>query len=219
MGKKEDDQLQAAVKTLVMKLCSSDEFVSQLTESITKALETKFSKQVKVLKDENIKIKTELKKLEEVNHNLTRKFDRLDEVMRCKTLRFYGIKEEKNEKLMEIIKDTIINKKLGFKINASEIESCYRVGSIENDKVRPVVVIFSHLGLRKSIYKSKKKLKGTGIVIREDLTNKKLNILKMVLEKMKSKGITWTNNCNIFVKYNDGEEILKISTEEDAVNL
>lgn len=218
MGKKEDEQLQTAVKTLVMKLCSSDEFVSQLSDSITKALDTKFNKQIKALQDENIKIKAELNKLQEINNNLVKNFERIDGVLRCKNLRFYGIKENKNEKTKDVIKD-IVSKKLGLKMSNLEIESCFRVGEIENDKVRPIVATFSHLDLKKSVYNSKKKLKGTGIVIREDLTKNKLNILKTALEKVKSKGIAWTNNCNIFVKYNDGEDILKISNEEDAEKL
>lgn len=218
MGKKEDEQLQSMVKTLVTKLCLSEEFISQLTEIITVAIDEKYNKQFQVLKEENAKLKAQLKSQEEVNKTLVVNQERMEQVMRYKTLRFYGIKENQKENPKKIIME-IISNKLGIKIKETKIESCFRVGKLEKDKVRPILVIFSRIDVKQNVFGNKKKLKGTKVVIREDLTNGKLRIFKIALKQMEKKGLVWTNNCSIYAKYDARDEILKISNEEDAQNL
>lgn len=51
--------------------------------------------------------------------------------------------------------------------------------------MRPIIVQFAYLEDKKSVYGNKKKLKGKGMVIREDLTQEKVKILKLCMQFQK----------------------------------
>lgn len=84
--------------------------------------------------------------------------------------------------------------------------------------MRPIIVQFAYLEDKKSVYGNKKKLKGKGMVIREDLTQEKVKILKLCIEKINANGKVWTNDGRIFATLNKGNEIFRINSHED-VNL
>lgn len=90
------------------------------------------------------------------------------------------------------------------KIN-TDIIAAYRVGQKSNNRPRYNVVTFRDNKLKMDIYNKKKMLKGTKIVIKEDLTVDRLKIVKEASEKHGFKNV-WTVNGNIFVKSNNKVE-------------
>lgn len=107
---------------------------------------------------------------------------------------------------------------MGVAVDESEIEDCFRIGKFIQGKTRPILVKFARLDIKRNIYKIKKMLKGSGIVIREDLTANRVKIIKLLLEKMNgTDGMVWTIDGNIFAKV--GENIRKIHSVEDVEKL
>ena len=71
-------------------------------------------------------------------------------------------------------------------IEPEDIDRSYRLGkpkTSKNAKPRPITVKFVRYNTRNKIYRNKKKLKGTGINVRESLTVKRINMLEKAREE------------------------------------
>lgn len=207
---KGEDELLSSVKNLVTKLCTSDEFISQITKSITESISSKFDKEVHALKDETLKIKKDVKTLEEQTSVVMTKLEKQDQVIRSNNLRFYGIPEKEAENILQEIKEILINK-MGLDISEENIEYCYRIGRIEKKKNRAILIRFYSAYHKNVVFNNKRSLKATGIVVREDLTDDQLRLLKKTLTNIGSDGRVWTNHGHIFTKFNESQEIIKIT--------
>ncbi|CAH1989193.1 unnamed protein product [Acanthoscelides obtectus] len=108
-----------------------------------------------------------------------------------------------------------------MKINVERpaIECCFRIGQYERDKKRPIVLKFSSMYYKQLAYDNKKLLKSSGMVIREDLTQYKLKLLKDAITKMGRNGRVWTTNGTIFCKYDGEGRTVKIEKPSDIAKL
>lgn len=203
---KTEDELQSVVKTLVLKLCTSEEFINELTKTIVATISEQYEERISNLEKENTDINKKYQ-------DLLIKNDKFEQTLKNKSLRIYGLKESKNENC----KKTIINfmsKKIGITVKETKIEDCFRIGKYENGKDRPIVIKFTRLDIKRNIYNNKKILKGSGMIIREDLTTEGAKLVKMASEKIgNSNGIVWTNEGSIFAKIK--ENIIKIRCKND----
>lgn len=213
---KPEDDIQSIVKTSVLKLCTSEDFINQITQTIVSTLKENYEKRIKTLEDENVSIKSKLQKLEEMNKNIIAKYDKFDSTLKRKSLRIYGLKETKNENCSKMTLE-LVTKKMEIEIENNNIESCYRVGKYDPNKVRPIFVKFVRLDVKRQIFKNKRKLKGTGIVIREELTKEKLEIVKAALNRIGNEGNVWTDNGNVFGKI--GDLVIRIDSKNDLDKL
>lgn len=211
-------ELQSIIKTLVYKICSSDDFINQIAESITSAITSQFKDKIEHLENENTILKATINSQEEALKSLTTKYNAMDQSLRNKAIRINGVKETRNENTKKVM-ITIIKEKIGVDIKEKYIEKCYRLGKPVNNRNRPIVVYFSRLDVKQNVYNNKKKLKGTGIVIREDLCPGKLKIIKMALEKIGDNAELWTIDGRIFVKCRSTNKIMKLNSEEDVFKL
>ena len=212
-----NSDLQTVIKTLVNKICTSDEFINSITKSIISTISEEFGAKLDKLETENRQLKEQIQSQDKCLQNLSNKYNGLDQYLRSKTVRIYGIKEQKNENLYQVVEE-LIEKKLDVKING-KIENCYRPGKIDDKKMRPIVVHFAYLEDKKLVYGNKRKLKGKAIVIREDLTQENVKILKFSIEKINKKGKIWTSDGRIFATLNDGNAIFRIKSIEDVNRL
>ncbi|KAG5882759.1 hypothetical protein JTB14_019783 [Gonioctena quinquepunctata] len=80
------------------------------------------------------------------------------------SLRFYGLEEHEDEVVSEIITSFLKNK-LNVLGNPSDIDLAFRVGTIANNKIRPILV-----NSTTSQRAKEEELKGADISIYEDLT-------------------------------------------------
>lgn len=203
---KTEDELQSVVKTLVLKLCTSEELINELTKTIVATISEQYEERISNLEKENTDINKKYQ-------DLLIKNDKFEQTLKNKSLRIYGLKESKNENC----KKTIINfmsKKIGITVKETKIEDCFRIGKYENGKDRPIVIKFTRLDIKRNIYNNKKILKGSGMIIREDLTTEGAKLVKMASEKIgNSNGIVWTNEGSIFAKIK--ENIIKIRCKND----
>ena len=149
-------------------------------------------------------------KSETENHMLRKKIDDLEQQSRRLSLRVYGLSEEVNEdtenKLVNIFQE-----KLGVPITAESIDRCHRIGVIRAASVRktarPVLVQFTSYKIRESVYRAKAKLKGTKLVLSEDLTNTRYELLKAARLKFGNRK-AWSNDGKVFVICDDSKVVL-----------
>lgn len=136
---------------------------------------------------------------------------------RRKYLMFNGVPEEANENLCTRI-STIITEQLSIPgVTTASFKACHRLGKQSEGRDRPVLVRFSDISLKMSVWKKKTALKGTSYALSEFLTPRRhsLFIHARTVFGMKK---CWSLDGNIFVKLPNGERE-RIESEEDVVRL
>jgi ribA/ribD-fused uncharacterized protein len=123
---------------------------------------------------ENLELATQLSQSENRNKATQERLIQLDCYIRRENLKFAGIKEAKNENVIETerkIRDLFVKKlniEHGYDI---EFQRCHRLGP-KRDNVqqfpREIIVRFLWFQDRQAIWENKRLLKGSSIVIRED---------------------------------------------------
>lgn len=93
----------------------------------------------------------------------------------------------------------IVNQNLKLGLPVIGIERCHRIGQITAEsRPIPIIVKFSNYNFREQVFKNKKMLKGTGTVIREDLCDGRLVILKECRSWLQK--CVWTKYSIVFLK-------------------
>ncbi|KAK9711826.1 hypothetical protein QE152_g25238 [Popillia japonica] len=82
----------------------------------------------------------------------------------------YGIPETANDNTDNVI-SAICKDKLGVDVHQGTIDCSHRLGKSENGS-RPILVKFCSRNIKQMIFNNKRKLKGSKIIIREDLTKR-----------------------------------------------
>lgn len=114
-----------------------------------------------------------------------------------------GLPEEESEDLMQtvlrVINTRILhNVRPKSQLNPSDLNFCRRLGKKSDKHSRPISVQFVNRWMRDSVFTQKKFLKGSGIVVVEQLVKTRLKLFKMVRDKFEAKSC-WTWRGNIFV--------------------
>ena len=104
--------------------------------------------------------------------------DSLQQYSRRTCLLVHGVKETKDENTDNVVMD-VIESKLNVELSQNDIGRTHRLGRKTNgEKPRPLIVRFATYRPRKKVFDSKRKLKGQGIVITENLTKKRYSLLQ-----------------------------------------
>nr|CAI5836494.1 unnamed protein product [Callosobruchus analis] len=130
-------------------------------------------------------------------------------------LRVLGIPESKEYSTETQIKQ-MFQTKLGI-MDGVTLQQCYRVGSVKNKTAsRPIIVKFENVKQKNQVYLCKNKLKGSRIVILEDLVRSRYELLLLAKEKL-GKAQVWTLDGKIYTNVNNKKICLK--TEEDILKI
>ena len=165
------------------------------------------------VKAENVKLNNEIVILNE-------KIDDLEQRSRNSCLLIHGVDEQSGENT-DSIASNIIKDRLNVSIDELDIQRSHRLGppdskrplrSNKNKAPRPIIVKFTNYKKRKEVFSSKKKLKGLGIVISENLTSNRYKIYQAAISKFDRKNV-WSNEGRIFV--NNNGNIVVISRLDD----
>ena len=162
---------------------------------------------------------------EEVIQQLLSRVDELEQYSRRECLVLNGVKGNRHETedVDEILLD-VISQKLGVKISTNDdIQRCHRLKTrrprhspVERQSPRPIIIKFVSYRKRQEVFTSKKKLKGSVLVLTESLTATK----QAVLAKAKPAfGIRncWTNDGRIYISA--GEKVSVITSEKELWEL
>ena len=116
--------------------------------------------------------------------------------------------ESANEDTDTVFRNTI-TEHLGIEVKGRDLDRSHRIGAKRSDGTgRPIIAKFARYNVRASVYREKRKFKGTRIVLTESLTKKRVGQLNAARDKF-GKNNVWTS---------DGE-ILTLTKDKKTVNV
>lgn len=142
----------------------------------------------------------------------------LEQYSRRNNLRFFGIPDEPDEDVERKVLDVITNK-MNVKLPESAIDRCHRIGNRQNNRTKPrqVIVKFTSYKFRSLVFSSKKLLKGSKLVVGEDLCSARQTVYQEARDKFGIHSV-WTRDGAVLVKTKSGG-IKKIYTVDDIDKL
>lgn len=205
------DEIKNSVSKSIQSVLKDDDFINHIvqkvSESVTKSLGSRIAELEKQVKDlnerceNNSSVITELKegtaRLISENEYLQNKYDDIDQKSRLNNLRFFKVKEFPQENLLEVI-TRHLESNLAIKISREDIVTCSRIGKNVADRPRCILLSLANLNIKQKILNKKKLFKGTGIVVKEDLTEKRLKLMEAAIKKTSLRDV-WSYNGLIYV--------------------
>ena len=159
------------------------------------------------------------KKLDDVENER----DELETYVRRPCLIFNGLPVEESKSDEQVFLDLCQSKFSDPNVTSDHISKIHRVqrhphSTVDSNKPLPLIVKFSKDKFRDTMFRNKKKLKGTGKTISELLTNKRSKLLKKCIERIPgsfSERSIWTDYGKILVKLESHPRATQICSEED----
>lgn len=115
-----------------------------------------------------------------------RSLNDLEQYTRRNSVRIYGLLDKDKSESIEATCNLVIstlNTKLKLKLAPRDIDISHRLGKFSPDANRPVICKFVSRVVKKNVMSVRRQLKGTSIIIREDLTQKNAKLLEEVSAK------------------------------------
>lgn len=144
-------------------------------------------------------------------HETQEKLDKLQQENKKSNLIVFGLNEtpEKNirEKLIDTCKDVDVTSVV------NSIRICHRLGKTNNENPRPILLKFKNEDFRNEFLAMRKYYAKSKIYVKEDLTKKRLNLLKYAGGKFGFKNV-WSTRGIVKIKIGDG--IFSVQTEDDC---
>lgn len=222
---------------LMRKLCANGSAVEKLSQVVDELKATLF-----VLNTENDNLKKEvaqmknreeqlLTKLSEVKHTAEladRRCEDLSAYVRRNNIRIFGVSEDnpdREETTADCEKKVlgILKEKLKVNVTSSDIEALHRVGAKRANKgnvdgaskPRGIIVRFVSRRVRDSVLYARRNLRGTKMLIAEDLTPRTYALLCRTRDEKAVCDIAWTKNGKVWMKTQSG----RIVPVESAADL
>ena len=101
----------------------------------------------------------------------------------------HGVKEERGEDTDKLSQD-LFTEHMGVPIVDRDIARSHRLGRKAEGVHRPIIVRLLSYRQKKAVYDAKKQLKGSGVVITENLTKKRYELYKQCKEKFGNHNVT-----------------------------
>lgn len=191
------------ISTLVAKL--SDQLKTVVEEAVKAAL-TAVNEEVSRLQTEVTRLTAAVKMLDD---KLIERTDDLEQYQRRNNIRIFGVEEKAGEDTDKLVVE-LCREKLGVRDIAVEaLCRSHRVGRPTQPgpdgkkRHRPIIVRFTSYRDRRAVFDSKKRLKGSGITVREDLTARRLEVLRKATELHGARS-TWTLDGRVLWVDKDG---------------
>lgn len=229
------EEIKAIVDVALKQVWMDDNFIKSICDKISAEITSTLNKKLKSLEKEVTAVNTEINsmkndlkgyktnyedKVNELNVKISKyeeklnKIDDIEQESKRNNLRIFQLPEKNGEDTKdEVVK--LLKNKLNIQLSSKDIESCYRIGKKDPTKKRGIFIRFHSFQIKQDIYLQKKLLKGTGILIREDLTEGRLMLLNQAIKKHSLNNV-WTKNGNIFCKVE--QNILKIKSINQLYN-
>lgn len=152
-------------------------------------------------------------------NDTSNELDELNQYSRRNCLLVHGIPETPNENVDALVLK-VLNENLKLtNINLIHIDRCHRIGapkrstaSVVREGKRAIIIKFTSYRFRNEVWKSKKLLKGTQILITESLTPRRQKILKLCKDRFGFRQV-WSQDGRIVVFHNNRR--FTITSEED----
>ena len=170
------------------------------------------------LKKESVEIKDEIK-----GANISAKIalirtNNLEQHTRKDNIRLFGIRDNnKHETVEETTEKTVeVLNKIGMNITNADISIAHRLGSFDSSRNRAIIAKFIKRTHKSEALQNRRKLKGTGIGLSEDLTKENYSRLRDVKshENVES---AWTKDGVVFAKLKSDVQPKRITDMDDCL--
>jgi hypothetical protein len=134
--------------------------------------------------------------------------DELEQYGRRNCLIIHGVPEKQDENTDNEVLN-IFNNKLQINVKAEDLDRSHRLGRNRqvSSRPRPIIVKFARYNKRTEVFRSKKKLKASGVSISESLTIKRYD-LYMAAQKHPLIKSTWTLDGRIICLLTNNKKIV-----------
>ncbi|XP_069106822.1 protein unc-13 homolog C-like [Argopecten irradians] len=178
---------------------ATKEFLNSVIANMKEELQTQIHREneelvnslkgrINSLETENEELKDKLCLLEqrqadsdEIISDLEERYNDLEQHGRKNSIRINGLQDNSDkESVEECVKKVVelVNTKLNVPLQPHDIDIAHRLGKFDNARKRSIIVKFTHRRKKHEITRSRRKLKGSGITIFEDLTKTNQQRLK-----------------------------------------
>ncbi|CAH1116388.1 unnamed protein product [Phaedon cochleariae] len=202
------EEIKNSVRTTIHSILSEENFIEQIvqkvSDSVAKTVGIKIAGIEKKISEMNKKfavdstvikeLKEETSLLESENEYLSLKYDEIDQRARSQNLRIFELNERQQENLSEIVVE-LFESRLAIKITKEDILMCTRVEKIQADRPRCILLNLNSSSMKQRIFSKKKMFKGMSIVLKEDLTENRLELMKAAIEKTSLRSV-WSHDGN-----------------------
>lgn len=203
------------IEQVIINALSKETVLKELKETIAITVATAVKTAMQELTEEIARLNEEVSVLKKDMLNLEKRMesrnDSLEQYTRRNNLRMFGVQEDTKEDVEQKVRD-VIKKKLNIALEDCAVERCHRIGKLIRDKPRPIIIKFLSYKQRNLVFRNKKLLKGSSVVIREDLCSGRLGVYKEAVKKFGSPNV-WTRDGSIVIKM--GNRIKTVVTVED----
>jgi hypothetical protein len=135
---------------------------------------------------------------------LESRIDDQEQYHRRNNVRVFGVPEAGGEDVTAVITG-LFSDKLDLQIDTSLIDRCHRVGRVpapgESRRPRPILIKFISYQTRRDVLSVRRRLKGTSITIREDLTRRRNQFYQEVAKRVGFRN-TWSVDGRILWREN-----------------
>ena len=194
--------------------------LENLLRKIIKEEVSKLTQHIETLTTENKNLKEDLTAVKKENLSLKNELNNLEQYTRRENVRIFGVEDNAWEdgKKSTVLALDILRNKMKIDIKEEDVEVAHRVGKFKSDRKRAIIVRFASRKTKEKVMTEKKKLKGSGIFVNEDLTKRNADWFFKV---KRTEGVinAWTKNGETFVRNTKSNEIVKITKDYDLENL
>lgn len=167
--------------------------------------------------DEAAKTAARVSQLETEKVKLSNEIDALEQYSRRNCLIVHGVPDTADP--VTAVLD-IINNKLGVPNGCKSIDRCHRLGmsaNSSNSRPRPITVKFTSYQVRQKVFSGKRRLKGTKLLITENLTRRRSELLNKA-KTLNNVTATWTSDGRIVCLLSSGRKV-SVTTVQDLRQL
>jgi hypothetical protein len=141
----------------------------------------------------------------------TRKFEEIDREQRVNNIRILGVDEAPEEDLEKTVID-LARQNLGIELCNRDFDRCFRVGKPAPGAKRAILVRFSSYRTRSRVFAAKTRLKGSKIVVKEDLSPHNYQMLRRAMDKHGPRNV-WSSDGRIFVRTGEDKSVIRYSED------
>lgn len=168
-----------------------------LVERIGKKLEESANFNADLIAGLRRDLEIKSKEVQELRQKLEERTDQLEMYTRRNSLRIFGIEECDKENTDDLVLQ--VAEKISVPLGLCDIDRSHRVGPKVPGKKRPIIVKFVSYRKRREMFQVKRRLKGQGITIREDLTRARLEVLHEAIRRFDTRNV-WTEDGTVMIR-------------------
>jgi hypothetical protein len=201
----EDSQLDIIVERLFKKL--TDRMLETVTTQVSAKFEARFEEAERKIASLTEEINVMREESAARNKLIEARNDDLAQYQRRNNIRIFGLPEEPGEDVSKIVTG-FLQSKLDIKIDDAVIDRCHRVGRKpaldsaqprQQPRPRAVLVKFISYQTKRTVLAARRKLKGKGFTVREDLTRQRNDFYREVAARVGFRNV-WTVDGRVLWK-------------------